>query len=151
MRVLRAITFVLFAAISLAATAEEFKQTTVAATVGYEGPSARAEKQFIYSRGTPVEVLVQIEGWYKVRDAQGALVWIERRALGDRTNVQVKPNLPAEVLVSPDANSAIAFRADSGVLLTLVSSPTSATGPYAQVRHRDGQTGYVRADAVFGL
>jgi SH3-like domain-containing protein len=151
MRALRGFAFGVFAAISFAATAEEFKQTTGAATIGYEGPSARAEKQFIYSRGTPLEVLVSIEGWYKVRDSQGTLIWIERRALGDRTNVQVKPNVPAEVFTNPDANSPIAFRVDGSVLLVLVAPPSPATGPFAQVRHRDGQTGFVRVDAIFGL
>jgi SH3-like domain-containing protein len=131
--------------------AEEFKQTTGAATVGYEGPSTRAEKQFIYSRGTPLEVLVSIEGWYKVRDVQGTLVWVERRSLGDRGNVQVKSSAPADAHASPDATSPVAFRIEPGVLLTLVAPPTPTTGPYAQVRHRDGQTGYVRVDSLFGL
>jgi SH3-like domain-containing protein len=133
------------------ANADEFKQTTGVATVGYEGPSTRSEKQFIYSRGTPLEILVSIEGWYKVRDREGALVWVERRALGDRSNVQVKSIAAADVYATPDAASPIAFRVESGVLLTLVAPPSPATGPYAQVRHRDGQTGFVRIDALFGL
>jgi SH3-like domain-containing protein len=151
MRILRSFIFGLAATLSFVALADEFKQTNEAATIGYEGPSSRATKQFIYSRGTPLEVLVSIEGWYKVRDSQGALVWIERRALGERTNLQVKPNVSADVFASPDANSPVAFRVDGGVLLTLVASPSPATGPFAQVRHRDGQTGFVRVDSVFGL
>jgi SH3-like domain-containing protein len=137
--------------VSAVARAEDFKQTTDAATVAYEGPSTRSTKQFVYSRGTPLEVLVSIEGWLKVRDAQGALVWIERRALGDRVNVQVKSTTPADVLSAPDAASPVAFRVDGGVLLSLVSPPTPATGAFVQVRHRDGQTGFVRIDALFGL
>lgn len=151
MRILRSFLIGFVAAASFAAVADDFKQTNEAATIGYEGPSSRATKQFIYSRGTPLEVLVSIEGWYKVRDSQGALVWIERRALGERANVQVKPNAPADVFASPDANSAVAFRVDAGVLLTLVAPPSPATGPFAQVRHRDGQAGFVRVDSIFGL
>lgn len=131
--------------------ADEFKQTNEAATIGYEGPSTRATKQFIYSRNTPLEVLVQIEGWYKVRDSQGALVWIERKALTERAHVQVKPTTPTDVLTAPDSNAAVAFRVEAGVLLTLLAPPSPATGPFAQIRHRDGQTGFVRVDAVFGL
>jgi SH3-like domain-containing protein len=151
MRVLRSFFVGIAALISLAAVADEFKQTNDAATVGYEGPSTRATKQFIYSRNTPLEVLVQIEGWYKVRDSQGALVWIERKALTERSYVQVKPTAPADIFVGPDNNAAIAFRADSGVLLALVAPPSPATGAFAQVRHRDGQSGFVRVDALFGL
>jgi SH3-like domain-containing protein len=151
MRVLRSLIFAAIASLSAAAIAEDFKQTNDAATIGYEGPSTRATKQFIYSRGTPLEVLVAIEGWYKVRDSQGALVWVERKTLTERSNVQVKSAAPADVFTSADSNAPIAFRVDAGVLLTLVAPPSPATGAFAQVRHRDGQTGYIRLDALFGL
>jgi SH3-like domain-containing protein len=128
--------------------AEDFKQTIDAATVAFEGPSTRATKQFIYSRGTPLEVLVTIEGWHKVRDAQGGLVWVERRALGERTQVQVKSPTTVEARAAADDASPVVFRAEPGVLLTLVAPPTSA---YAQVRARDGQTGFLRIDTLFGI
>lgn len=129
-----------------ASAAAEFRQTLEAATVSYEGPSTRATKQFIYSRGTPVEVVVQIEGWSKVRDALGALTWIERRALGERTQVQV--TTAADVVANADGTGNVLYRAEPGLLLTLVAPPS---GRFVQVRHRDGVTGYIRADAVFGL
>ncbi len=151
MSALRSWAFVAVATFFAVAHADEFRQTSDAATIAYEGPSTRATKQFLYSRGTPLEVLVQIEGWYKVRDAQGALVWVERKALGERSQVQVKSNAPVDALAAPDSNAAIVFRAESGVLLTLVAAPTPATGPFAQVRHRDGQTGFIRVEALFGL
>ena len=128
----------------------DFRQTTENATVAYEGPSARATKQFIYSRGTPLEIVVQIEGWLKVRDASGTLVWIERKTLGERSNVQVK-SAAADIYAAPDAASTILFRAENGVLLQVVSPQPPNAGAWAQVRHRDGQTGFVRLDSVFGL
>ena len=134
----------------LSAAHADFRQTTDNATVAYEGPSAKATMQFIYSRGTPVEVVVTIEGWVKVRDASGMLAWIERKALGERSNVQVKSAI-ADVYTAPDAASPILFRADSGVLLQIVTPQPPNAGAWTQVRHRDGQTGFVRLDAVFGL
>lgn len=128
----------------------DFRQTTDNATVAYEGPSARATKQFIYSRGTPVEVVVQIEGWVKIRDASGTLAWIERKALGERSNVQVK-SVVADVFTAPDAANPILFRVDNGVLLQVVTPQPPSIGAWVQVRHRDGQTGFVRLDSVFGL
>ncbi len=133
------------------AVADDFKQTVDAATIGYEGPSTRATKQFIYSRGTPLELLVAIDGWYKVRDAQGTLLWVERKSLGERSNVQIKSSAAADVLQAPDSASAVLFRVEPGVLLSLVSPPTAATGAFAQVRNRDGVTGFLRIDAAFGL
>lgn len=128
----------------------DFRQTTDNATIAYEGPSAKATKQFIYSRGTPVEAVVTIEGWVKVRDATGTLAWIERKALGERNNVQVKSAI-ADIYVAPDASSPILFRAESGVLLQVVTPQPPNAGAWTQVRHRDGQTGFVRLDSVFGL
>jgi SH3-like domain-containing protein len=148
---LHALVAITFTCVSATAVADDFKQTIDAATVAYEGPSARATKQYIYSRGTPLEILVAIEGWYKVRDAQGALVWIERRALGERTNVQVKSATAAEIFASAEPNAPVAFRVEPGVLLTLAAPPSPATGALVQVKHRDGQTGFVRIDALFGL
>ena len=128
----------------------EFRQTVDVATIAFEGPSARATRQYIYSRGTPVEVVVTIEGWVKVRDATGTLAWVERKALAERSNVQVKAPV-AEAYATPDAASPILFRAESGVLLQLVTPQPSNAGAWAQVRHRDGQTGFMRLDALFGL
>lgn len=133
-----------------AAAHAEFRQTSADATIAFEGPSAKATKQYLYSRGTPVEVVVQIEGWFKVRDAQGALAWVEKKALTDRSNVQIKSPI-ADALVAPDAASPILFRAENGVLLTLVTPQPPNAGAWAQVRHRDGQVGFVRVDALFGL
>ena len=144
----------LLAAIALSMVAgaahADFRQTSADATIAFEGPSAKATKQFLYSRGTPVEVVVQIEGWLKVRDAQGALAWVEKKALTDRTNVQIKSPM-AVALVAPDVASPIVFRAETGVLLTLVTPQPPNAGAWAQVRHRDGQVGFVRVDALFGL
>ncbi len=128
----------------------DFRQTSAEATIAFEGPSAKATRQYLYSRGTPVELVVQIEGWLKVRDAHGALAWVERKALTERTNVQIK-SPTADALAAPDAASAIVFRAENGVLLTLVVPQPPNTGAWAQVRHRDGQVGFVRVDALFGL
>ncbi len=139
----------LFASVTGFAHAD-FRQTTETVTLAYEGPSAKATKQFIYSRGTPVEIVVQIEGWVKVRDAAGALIWMERKALGERNNVQVKSAI-ADIHTAPDAASPILFRVDSGVLLQIVAPQPANAGAWAQVQHRDGQTGFVRLDSVFGL
>ena len=128
----------------------DFRQTSADATIAFEGPSAKATRQYLYSRGTPVEVVVQIEGWLKVRDAMGALTWVEKKALTERTNVQIK-SPTADALATPDAASSIVFRAENGVLLTLVTPQPANAGAWAQVRHRDGQVGFVRMDALFGL
>ncbi|MFN3630091.1 MAG: hypothetical protein ACK4XK_08575, partial [Casimicrobiaceae bacterium] len=74
------------------------------------------------------------------------LTWVERRALGERNQVQV--TTPAEVVANPDGTGAVLYRAEPGLLLTLVAPPA---GHFVQVRHRDGVIGFIRSDALFGL
>jgi len=61
----------------------------------------------------------------------------------------------AEVRANPDDAAPLVFRAEQNVLLDLGESATSpgttATPGWVKVRHRDGQSGYVRVNQVFGL
>lgn len=150
LRSIRLMLPVLLSVATFSAAHAEFRQTVEVATVAFEGPSAKAARQYLYPRGTPLEVVVQIEGWIKVRDVQGELVWVERKALGPRGNVLVKA-LVAEVYAAPDIASPIVFRAENGVLLQWVAPQATEVGAWAQVRHRDGQIGFARLDTLFGL
>lgn len=148
--------FVLAAAVLAASAADavEYKSTADAATVLYDAPSAKAKPLFILGRDTPLEVIVPVEGWSKVRDAGGTIGWVERKSLGDRRMLVVRVPL-AEVRASPDESAPVVFRAEQNVLLELAETATSAATTsmpgWVKVRHRDGQTGYVRITQVFGL
>ena len=82
------------AALSLlyAVTAEalDFRSVAVPAAVLYDAPSAKARKLFILTQGYPIEILVTLEAWLKVRDASGELAWIETRSLSMQRMVMVK-------------------------------------------------------------
>ena len=73
---------------SMSANAIEFR-TVNAATVLYDAPSQRGSKLFVIRSDTPVEVVVRLEGWSKVRDAEGGLAWIEQTYLSDKHSVIV--------------------------------------------------------------
>jgi SH3-like domain-containing protein len=137
-----------------AAAASEFRATADAASVLYDAPSAKAKPLFVLGRETPLEIVVPLQGWVKVRDAAGTSAWIEQKALTDRHSVVVRVPI-AEVLASPDAAAAIVFRAEHGVLLELAepaaTATTTATPGWVKVKHRDGQAGYVRIAQIFGL
>ena len=57
---------------SMPAIAIEYR-TVDAVAVLYDAPSQRGSKLFVIRRDTPVEVVVSLEGWSKVRDAAGGL------------------------------------------------------------------------------
>ena len=65
--------FALLAALPFCvAAAADFRTAADAAVVLYDAPSVKARKLYIVNRGYPLEVVVQVEGWIKVRDAAGS-------------------------------------------------------------------------------
>lgn len=112
----------------------------------YDAPSTRADKLFAVTRHYPFEVLVKLDQWTKVRDANGEVGWIENTALGDRTMVVVTVPL-ADVRAAPDPQSPLVFEAYKQVLLEIVEPPANG---WVKVRHRDGQEGYIRTSHVWG-
>ena len=141
-------------AIALAANAADFRVTDDPATVLYDAPSAKARPMFVYGKDVPVEVLVSVEGWTKVRDNGGTIGWIARKSLAERRVVLVRAGL-ADVRAEADDAAPVVFRAEQNVLLELAetaASPSATTTPgWVKVRHRDGQGGYIRLSQVFGF
>jgi SH3-like domain-containing protein len=136
------------------AAAAEFRVTAESPAVLYDAPSAKAKPLFVYGRDVPVEILVNVEGWTKVRDASGSIGWIGSKALADKRVLLVRVPM-AEIRANPDDGAPIVFRAEHNVLLELAesaSSPaTTATPGWVKVRHRDGQSGFVRLPQIFGF
>jgi SH3-like domain-containing protein len=128
-----------------AAAAIEFRAISENAAILYDGPTTKSSRLFVVNKGYPVEVIVAVEGWVKVRDAGGAFAWVEAGKLTDKRTVMVKVPL-ADIRVKPDEAAAVSFQAQQNVLLDFVG----VNGGWVQVRHRDGATGYVRAQQVWG-
>ncbi len=129
-----------------AAWSTEFRSVGEAAAILYDAPSAKANKLFVVNRGYPVEVVVLVEGWAKVRDPSGELAWIETRHLSEKRMVLV--NVPlAQVRQSAAEDAPLVFQARQNVLLELIEA---AGGGWLQVRHHDGQAGFIRTAQVWG-
>ena len=129
-----------------AACAAEYRSVADAGVVAYDAPSAKARKLYVFGRGYPVEVMVVLEGWSKVRDATGELVWMESRQLAARRNVMVRARV-AEVRQAAEDGAAVVFRADQSVLLEVLEP---AAQGWIRVRHQDGESGFVRVNQVWG-
>ena len=143
----RALVSVLIAAGMIApAAALEFRSVAENAAVLYDAPSAKAKKLYIINHGYPVEIVVMVEGWAKVRDANGDLTWIESKLLTDRRTVVIK--VPqAQVRQSADDNAPVVFQAQQNVILDLLEV---ASAGWLRVRHRDGQTGFIKVSQIWG-
>ncbi|HEY8023998.1 MAG TPA: SH3 domain-containing protein [Burkholderiaceae bacterium] len=128
------------------AQAVEFKSVGADPVVAYDAPGAKGRKVFAVPRGMPVEPILTYGDWTKVRDSAGDLFWLESKNLtGKRTLVVKVANV--KVRASADEASPPVFTADKGVLLDLAEPPTSG---WIRVKHRDGQSGYVKASEVWG-
>jgi SH3-like domain-containing protein len=146
---LRAAATLLMLGANLAAAAE-FRSTSDVAVL-YDAPSLKSKALFALGRDYPLEVIVNVEGWLKVRDAGGTVAWIEKKSIGDKRTLTVR-SPTAEVYAQPEASSPIVFKAEQNVLLELLDpSYTTSTPGWAKVKHRDGQVGFVRIQQVWGL
>ena len=50
------------------AAALDFRSVSEPAAILYDAPSLKAQKRFVLSHGYPVEVVIKLEGWTKIRD-----------------------------------------------------------------------------------
>lgn len=133
-------------AASAQALALDFRSVADPGTVLYDAPSTKAQKLFVLSRDYPVEVVVKVEGWSKVRDDTGEFAWIENRQLSDRRTVMVRSS-SAEARQSPADAAALAFTAEKGVLLEFIGMSAG----WVKVRHADGETGFIKVSQLWGV
>jgi SH3-like domain-containing protein len=141
--------FAIFLAVCLPVTAYalDFRSVAIGHAVMFDAPSVQAKKLYIVSQYMPVEVIVNLGEWIKVRDSSGELAWLEAKSLNSKRTVLVTvPHLEAHE--SADATSPVVFHAEKNVALELTEAGSNG---WAKVRHRDGLVGYVSATQVWGL
>jgi len=141
-----AISLLAAATLALPAFAADFRTIAASGTVAYDAPSIKATRVFVTGGDYPVEVMVSVENWAKVRDKDGDLFWVEKKALSENRMVVVTAQT-ADVRAAPSEQAAVAFQAGKNVVLELAE--VSAPG-WVKVRHRDGQTGFIRVKDVWG-
>ena len=134
-------------ALAWPAAAAEFRSIAENGTLMYDAPSVRAKKLFVASRLYPVEIVINIDTWAKVRDHAGDLVWVEKKALSDKRTVIVTAAV-AEARQTASDQAVLVFQAQKGVALDIAEPPA---GGWIRVRHADGATGYVRISQVWGI
>lgn len=112
----------------------------------YDANSLKAKKLFVATRYLPLEQVVVLDNWVKVRDNTGKLYWIEKRQLSSKRYVMV--TVPStNVLRSPDEGADVMFKATQQLSLEWLGN--TGTG-WVKVRHEDGTTGYLKSEDVWG-
>ena len=138
----------LWLACTTSAFAADFRAVTEEAAVLYDAPSAQSKKLFVVNQGYPLEVIVAVEGWVKVRDANGALSWVDAKQVSAKVRTVMVKAPVAQVRQAAEDNAPVVFQAQHNVLLELTEV---VAGGWLRVRHRDGVSGFVRVSQVWGV
>ena len=123
------------ATLSLSAHALDYKTVGAAPAIMYDAPSEKGRRVFVAPRGMPVEVVLTYGEWSKVRDSAGSLSWVQSKQLA------------AKIHAAAQDASPVVFSADKNVLLEVAEPAASG---WLKVKHRDGQSGYVKITEVWG-
>lgn len=129
-----------------AACAVDYVSVSESSAILYDAPSIKAKKKFVVNRYMPLEQVVTLDAWVKVRDSKGELSWVEKRVLSNKRYVFALPPL-LDVFAEPDTDAARVFQVRQQVALERLES--TGTG-WVKVRHQDGNAGYVRSIEVWG-
>lgn len=128
------------------AQAVDYVSVGEASAILYDAPSLKAKKLFVVSRYMPFETVVTLDNWVKVRDRTGGLYWLEKHTLSNKKYV-VALNSLADVRAEPDEGAARVCQVRAQVALEWLEA--TGTG-WIKVRHKDGETGFVRSSEVWG-
>ncbi len=136
-----------FLLLSAAGPACAFEFVSVAEpAILYDAPSLKARKLYVATRYLPLEQIVSLNNWVKVRDKDKHLYWIEKRALSSKHFVVVTAAVAA-VHEKPDAQSATVFMAPQQLAL---ECQQDAGDGWLKILHADGTSGYIKATEVWG-
>jgi SH3-like domain-containing protein len=142
------------------ACAQDFVSVGDQPAILFDAPSLKAKKLFVLSPHYPLQSVVTLEHWVKVRDQNRKLSWVEKSSLGQNRYVMVSAPL-ADVRQAASDDSPMVFQAKAGVLLELSgpeqplqpqaqSQPQAAPSGWLSVKHQDGQSGFVKESQVWG-
>lgn len=126
----------------------EFRSVSVSKTILYEAPSATTKRVYLVSEGYPLEVIVNLGDWLKVRDPYGTLSWVESKNLQSKRTVIVKVD-KANIFKEPELKSALLANIEKDIVIEL-SDPLITSG-WIKVRYQQDLDGYIQASQVWGI
>ncbi len=143
---MRSLAFLVALCAATAAQAVDYVSVGENSAILFDAPSLKARRLFVVNRYMPFEQVVALDNWVKVRDRSGGLYWLEKRVLTNKRYV-FSVNTLVDVRAEPDFGAARVFQVRQQVALELLES--TGTG-WVKVRHKDGETGFIRSTEVWG-
>jgi SH3-like domain-containing protein len=110
------------------------------------GPGLTHRIDWVFTRaGMPLKVTAEFENWRRVEDHEGAGGWVHYSLLSGVRNILVTLDM-AEFRLAPDAGATVVAQAELGVIARVLE----CEGAWCRVAV-DGQRGWIRKDAVWGV
>ena len=148
-RKILSVTAVLLGVLMLTANAVyalDYVSVADSSAILYDANSTKSKKLFVVSRYTPLEAVVNLQNWIKVRDSSGSMAWIERRSVSDKRYVVVTV-AAATVWRAPETSAAVLYQVSKN---TAMESLGINGGGWIKVRDLDGSIGYMKSIEVWG-
>ena len=115
----------------------------------HEAPSDSTKKSFIVTRGYPLEVIVSLKEWKKVKDHEGLINWIKTSDLSSKRSVlNLKGDNP--IYLEPSSASPILAKVNENVTLELLDA--KKIDDWVKVYSKVGDIeGFIKASDLWGI
>lgn len=109
------------------------------------GPGQKYAILWEVGRGFPLKIVGSQGNWYKVTDFENDTSWVYKPLVAKKPHMVVKAKR-VNIRSGPGDHHNLVGKADYGVVLKTVKQSRG----WAQVRHENGLTGWVRRDLLWG-
>lgn len=115
----------------------------------HEAPSGSTKKLFIVTNGYPLEVIVSLKEWKKVKDHEGFINWIKTSDLSSkRTVLNLKNN--NLIYLEPSSESPMLAKVNENVTLELLDE--KKIDDWVKVYSKVGDVeGFIKATDLWGI
>ena len=115
----------------------------------HEAPSSSTKKVYIVTKGYPLEVIVSLKEWKKVKDHEGLINWIKTSDLSSKKTVlNLKNN--NSIYLKPNSSSPLLANVNENVTLELLD--TKKIDDWIKVYSKVGDIeGYIKVTNLWGI
>jgi len=126
----------------------DFMSVNVDQAFLHEAPSDSTKKSYIVTKGYPLEVIVSLKEWKKVKDHEGLINWIKTSDLSSkRTVLNLKNN---SIYLEPSTVSPMLAKVNENVTLELLDS--KKIDDWLKVYSKVGDIeGFIKASDLWGI
>ena len=115
----------------------------------HEAPSQSTKKAFIVTKGYPLEVIVSLKEWKKVKDHEGLINWIKTSDLSSKRTV-LNLKVDNSIYLEPSSASPMLAKVNENVALDLLDE--KKIDDWVKVYSKVGDIeGFIKATDLWGI